>query len=144
MIAERLGQTGQAEADLRRVLEIKPGDAVALNALGYTLADHNQRLDEARDYIERALEQQPDNAAFLDSKGWLLYREGKPEEALDWLRRAWEQFKDPEVAAHYGEVLWKLDRKDKAREIWQRGLDENPDEGDKIHETMQRLTGEAS
>lgn len=144
MIAEKLGETGQAEADLRRVLEMKPGDAVALNALGYTLADHNQRLDEAEDYIDRALEQQPENPAFLDSKGWVLYRQGQPEEALEWLRRAWEQFKDPEVAAHYGEVLWQLDQRDKAREIWQRGLDENPDNDDKIRETMQRLTGEAS
>ena len=144
MIAEKLDQTGQAEADLRRVLDMKPGDAVALNALGYTLADHNKRLDEAEGYIDRALEQQPDNPAFLDSKGWVLYRQGKPEEALEWLRRAWNQFKDPEVAAHYGEVLWQLDQRNKAREVWQRGLDENPDNDDKIRETMQRLTGETS
>ncbi len=144
MIAEKLGETGQAEADLRRVLEMKPGDAVALNALGYTLADHNKRLDEAEGYIDRALEQQPDNPAFLDSKGWVLYRKGRQEEALEWLRRAWDQFKDPEVAAHYGEVLWALDQRDKARDIWQRGLDENPANNDKIRETMQRLTGETS
>lgn len=144
MISEKLGRTGQAEADLRRVLEIKPGDAVALNALGYTLADHNQRLTEARGYIERALEKQPENPAFLDSMGWVLYRQGKPEKALDWLRRAWEKMKDPEVAAHYGEVLWQLGQQDKAREIWRLGEEENPDNLDVIRETRERLTGEAS
>jgi tetratricopeptide (TPR) repeat protein len=144
MIAERLDETGQAEADLRRVLEMKPGDAVALNALGYTLADHDQRLDEAEGYIDRALEQQPDNPAFLDSKGWVLYRKGQLEASREWLRRAWQQFKDPEVAAHYGEVLWQLDEHDRAREVWQRGLDENPDNDDRIRETMQRLTGSSS
>lgn len=144
MIAEKLDETGQAEADLRRVLDMKPGDAVALNALGYTLADHEQRLDEAEGYIDRALEQQPDNPAFLDSKGWVLYQQGQLEASLEWLRRAWQQFKDPEVAAHYGEVLWQLDQRDKARKVWQRGLEENPDNNDKIRETMQRLTGASS
>lgn len=142
MVAERLDKLGQVEADLRRVLDMAPDDAVALNALGYTLADHNQRLEEARGYIEQALEKQPDNPAFLDSMGWVLYRQGRPEEALEWLRRAWEKLNDPEIAAHYGEVLWQLDERDKARRIWRDGLEEHPD-SDKLHETIERLTGEA-
>lgn len=137
LIAERMDRIGQVEADLRRVLELKPDDPVALNALGYTLADHNMRLDEARALIEQALAKQPDNPAFIDSMGWLLFREGKIEEAREWLQRAWDSMKDPEVAAHLGEVLWQLGEKDRARELWNRMHDEHPD-NIPLNETMQR------
>lgn len=137
LIAERMGKLGQVEADLRRVLELKPDDPVALNALGYTLADHNLRLDEARSLIEQALKKQPENPAFIDSMGWLLYREGKLEEAREWLQRARNKLNDPEVSAHLGEVLWELGEKEKARAVWREAHDAHPDNRP-LNETMDR------
>src|SRR5690606_12879141 len=104
MTAEKLGNLGQLEADLRRMLELKPDDSVALNALGYTLADRTDRHQEAFGYISRALEQRPTDPAVMDSMGWVLYRLGQPDEALPWLQKAWQAFPDPEVASHLGEV----------------------------------------
>lgn len=143
MVAEKLGMADQAIADLRRVLELRPDSAVALNALGYTLADHGRHLEQARAYIERALKMQPENPAFLDSMGWVLYRQGHLEKAAHWLQRAWQKMHDPEVAAHYGEVLWKLGKKHQARQVWQTALDQ-ADNAQVVVKTMKRLTGEAS
>ncbi|WP_049751458.1 tetratricopeptide repeat protein [Halorhodospira halophila] len=117
------GDVDGAVEDLRRVLEADPGDPHAQNALGYTLVDHKRDLSEARELIESALEQEPDNAAFLDSKGWLLYREGDPEAALEYLRRAFDQDPHGEIGAHLGEVLWELGERNEAREVWCRALD---------------------
>jgi tetratricopeptide (TPR) repeat protein len=111
---ERRDDIARAEADLRRVLAIDADDVSALNALGYTLADRTDRYREALELISRALAAQPDNAAIIDSHGWVLYRLGKPEEALTELRRAFTKQKDAEIAAHVAEVLWKLGRKDEA------------------------------
>ncbi|MED5601359.1 MAG: tetratricopeptide repeat protein [Pseudomonadota bacterium] len=138
MTAGGLGNYEAMEADLRRVLEQQPDDPAALNALGYTWADQGVHLEQARDMIRRALEQQPNDPAILDSMGWVLYRLGRPEDALPFLRRAYAQFPDPEVSAHLGEVLWVLGEEDDARRVWATALEQSP-EAEPIMETLQRL-----
>lgn len=138
MLAEKTGDLAQLERDLRHILTLNPEDSSALNALGYTLADRTQRLDEAYVYVSRALNLSPEDPAILDSMGWVLYRQGKLKEARNYLRRAYEKFPDPEVAAHYGEVLWVMGAQNQAREIWRDALDSNPD-APHIRETMERL-----
>lgn len=138
MITETTGNLAQMEQDLARVLALEPDNATALNALGYTLANRNLRLDEAHDYVAKALALRPDDPAILDSMGWVLYRQGKLAEARDYLRRAYEKFPDPEVAAHYGEVLWVLGAQGQAREVWRDTLEADPD-APHIREVMDRL-----
>ncbi len=127
-----------AEADLRRILSVDPDNSQALNALGYTLADRTDRQIEALGYIERALALAPEEGAILDSMGWVLYRLGKPDEALEYLERAFELAKDAEIAAHYGEVLWVLGREDEAKAIWKQAMETTPDDP-VLQETVQRL-----
>jgi predicted Zn-dependent protease len=115
---ERRDDVPRAEADLRKILVTEPENVAALNALGYTLADRTPRYQEALELIDRARVAEPDNAAIVDSYGWVLYRLGRNEEALVQLRRAWTLAKDPEIAAHVGEVLWVLGRKDEARRFF--------------------------
>ncbi len=138
MLAEKSGDMSQLEGDLLHILSLNPDDSSALNALGYTLADRTSRLDEAHQYVSRALALNPDDPAILDSMGWVLYRQGKLKEARNYLRRAYEKFPDPEVAAHYGEVLWVMGAQNQAREIWRDALNSNPD-APHIRETMERL-----
>jgi len=138
MVAETIGDLDKMETDLRHVLSINPDDASTLNALGYTLANRTQRLDEAYDYISRALELRPDDPAILDSMGWVLYKRGELEAARDYLRRAYDKFPDPEVAAHYGEVLWVLGAQNQARQVWRDTLETNPD-APHIREVMEKL-----
>ncbi|KAF1699891.1 hypothetical protein CSC68_13585 [Pseudoxanthomonas suwonensis] len=122
---ERQDRIDRAEADLRRVLVTDPENVAALNALGYTLADRTDRYREALELIDRARTAEPDNAAIVDSYGWVLYRLGRSQEALVELRRAWGLMKDPEIAAHLGEVLWTLGRRADARRYFEeaRALD---------------------
>jgi len=94
-----------------------PKDATVLNAFGYTLTNYSKDYKRASRLIKRAIRLEPDNPAIIDSFGWVLYRMGKYENALDALFRAYELFKDPEIAAHIVEVLWKIDRNDEAKEI---------------------------
>ena len=138
MTAGSLEHYDAMETDLRRVLEQQPDDPAALNALGYTWADQGVHLDQAHDMILRALEQQPNDPAILDSMGWVLYRLGRPEDALPFLRRAYAQFPDPEVSAHLGEVLWVLGEEQDARRVWATALEQSP-EAEQILETLQRL-----
>ncbi|MCG5529378.1 tetratricopeptide repeat protein [Halorhodospira halochloris] len=118
-----MGDDVSAEEDLRRVLELAPDDPHAMNALGYTLADNDRDLVEALELITKALEKRPNSAAILDSKGWVLYRLGRLEEALEYLERAWEQEKDAEIGAHLGELLWELDKPDKAQQVWRQAVE---------------------
>ncbi|NYS61017.1 tetratricopeptide repeat protein [Vreelandella salicampi] len=113
------GDLTQMEADIKQILQNDPDDAMALNALGYTLADENVpgRLDEAQEMIERAHELDPDNPAVMDSLGWVYYRQGELERALPWLERAYAQIPDQEIAAHLAEVLHGLGRVEQARAI---------------------------
>ncbi len=132
------GETDLAIEAYREAVALRPDSATALNALGYTLADRTDQLREARRLIERALEKEPDNAAIVDSMGWVLFRQGKPAEALPWLERAWEMIRDPEVAAHLGETLWALERRAEAREILQEAYDEYPG-SEPLRDTLERL-----
>ena len=115
---ERQDQIDKAEADLRRVLVIAPDNVAALNALGYTLADRTKRYREALELIDRARVADPSNAAIIDSYGWVLFKLGKSREALDYLRRAYAQQKDPDIASHLGHVLWVLGQKAEARKYF--------------------------
>ncbi len=119
LTAERIGKPEILESHLKRLLELKPDHAHALNALGYSLADRNVRLDEAHDLIRRALALSPDDPFITDSLGWVLYRQGRLPEALQVLETAYRLKADPEIAAHLGEVLWKLERREDARRILQ-------------------------
>ncbi len=121
LLAEKVDRVDITEADLLKVLSTEPENANALNALGYTLADRTTRLKEALGYIKRAAELVPDDPAILDSLGWVSYRLGKMDEALKWLGQAFAKLEDAEIAAHYGEVLWENNQRDKAKQIWKRG-----------------------
>ena len=136
---EQLGNIDGAETDLRKILDLKPNDPDAMNALGYTLADRTDRYQEALIFIEKALQQKPESAAILDSMGWVLLKLSRLVEAEPYFVKAWEKSKDHEIAAHYGELLWRLGRQQDAREIWETGYESNP-ESDKIRATIQRLT----
>jgi tetratricopeptide (TPR) repeat protein len=135
---ERADRIGEAEADLRKILARMPDDARALNALGYTLAVHTDRLAEADKLVARALELTPDDAAVIDSMGWVRFRQGRAQEALPLLQRAYAQFPDAEVAAHLGEVMWALGKKDRARELWAQASRDDPD-NIVLRETIKRL-----
>lgn len=124
---ERRDDIARAEADLRTILVTDPENVAALNALGYTLADRTTRYEEALELIDRARIAEPDNAAIIDSYGWVLYRLGRNEEALVELRRAYTMQKDAEIAAHVAEVLWVLGRKDEARRYFDEARKLDPD-----------------
>ncbi|MFC4259466.1 tetratricopeptide repeat protein [Marinobacter lacisalsi] len=138
MSHESLGNIDQSLADLSSMVELQPDNPTALNALGYVLTVHTDRLSEARGYIEEALTMDPDNPAILDSMGWVLFRQGDNEGALNYLRRAYEIYPDPEIAAHYGEVLWTSGQRAQARVVWERAVDEAPDH-ELLLETLDRL-----
>lgn len=131
-------RVAEAERDLRAYLKLKPKSAQGLNALGYILANRTNRIREARELVSRALKLDPDNPMILDSMGWVEYRSGKLEAALRYLQRAHHLMPDPEIAAHLGEVLWKMGREAEARELWARSLEANPD-SDIIRRTQQRF-----
>jgi tetratricopeptide (TPR) repeat protein len=131
MAAERVDRIDVLEADLRRVIKMKPDYAHAYNALGYTLAEKTDRLSEAKDLIEKAYKLSPEDPFILDSLGWVHYRLGNLGEALKHLQAAYGARTDPEIAAHLGEVLWKVGQRDEAQKIWRTALHENPD-----HETL--------
>lgn len=124
---ERLDRVPEAIIDLQVLVAEDPEDADALNALGYTLADRTTDFEEALGYIERALALSPEQPAILDSMGWVLFKLGRAEEALDYLQRAFAAQEDAEIAAHLAEVLAALGREGEAREIWQKGAGLDPD-----------------
>ena len=126
LLAERLNKLTVMETRLRRLIELRPDNPQAYNALGYAYADRGQRLDEARRLIEKALAMAPDDAAILDSMGWVLFRQGDPAGALTYLERSYERQKDPEIAAHMGEVLWALGRQDDARRVLREAQEKFP------------------
>jgi tetratricopeptide (TPR) repeat protein len=117
LLAERLNKMALMETRLRRLIELRPDNPQAYNALGYAYADRGERLPEARQLIEKALALAPDDAAILDSMGWVLFRQGDLPGALSYLERSYGQREDPEIAAHLGEVLWSMGRQDDARRL---------------------------
>ena len=131
MAAERIEKIDVLEADLKRVIQMKPDYAHAYNALGYTLAEKTNRLVEARELIEKAYKLSPEDPFIMDSLGWVHHRLGQTQEALKHLQNAYSARPDPEIAAHLGEVLWKSGQRDEATKIWRAALTENPN-----HETL--------
>lgn len=133
------GDLAGGERDLRTIIAADPDSADALNALGYTLADRTDRLVEANELIERALKIKPDEPAILDSHGWVQFRLGNLDQAIELLRQAFAKQPDGEVAAHLGEALWTRGDKAEARRIWEQGKEKDAE--DKVlAETIKRLT----
>jgi len=128
LVAERLDKLDVLEADLAKILEKKPDDVAALNALGYTLVDRTQRYDEAAKYLGKAIELQPDEPVIVDSYGWLLYKQGKLALALEYLRKAYEKQPENEIAAHIAEVLWVMGDKKQARELFDAAFKKSPED----------------
>lgn len=139
-VHDTVGDMAGSEADLQQIIRMQPDNARALNHLGYMLADRTERYEEALELIERAIALEPEDPAIIDSLGWAQYKLGILEEALENLRRAYAAFPDHEVAAHLGEVLWALDRREEAEQIWEEALVENP-ESEFVLPTMERLKG---
>lgn len=138
MVEAELNKFDDAERDLKKVLDQQPDDARSLNALGYLLANHTQRYQEALGYINLALKLAPEDPSVMDSMGWVQYRLGNLEGALTYLQDAFKRQQDPEIAAHLGEVLWQLGRQDKAKAVWEGALVQNP--GHRVlRETVDRL-----
>lgn len=127
MAAERIHRYDIMEHELRKLILLKPEMWHAYNALGYSLADRNERLDEAQQLIEKALSMSPDDYYVLDSMGWIKYRRGQLSQAADYLKRAYAVQADPEIAAHLGEVLWQQGKHEEALKTWENALHEHPD-----------------
>lgn len=138
LTAEKLERYDVLEASLRKLIRLKPDHAHAYNALGYSFADRNLHLPEARKLIERALELMPEDYYIVDSMGWVLYRMGDLKGALEHLQRAYAGRPDAEIGAHLGEVLWKLGRHDEAGRVWDEALKQFP-ENETLRKTLKRL-----
>ncbi len=126
MSAERVQQYTVLETQLRLLIKIKPTFAQAYNALGYSFADRNVKLEEANRLIAKALELSPGDHYIMDSMGWVQYRLGNLDKAYEYLNKAYNLQNDSEIAAHLGEVLWKQGKHDEASKIWDEGLKANP------------------
>ncbi|MFZ2302626.1 MAG: tetratricopeptide repeat protein [Gallionella sp.] len=126
MLAEKNGKPDVFEQTIRQLIQVKPDYAHAYNALGYSLLERNERIPEAVELVEKALQLAPDDIAIMDSVGWGYYRSGRLDESVKLLRRAFAGNPDPEIASHLGEVLWARGSKDEARKIWQDSLKAHP------------------
>ena len=126
MAAERVQQFTVLETQLRQLINIKPAFAQAYNALGYSFADRNVKLEEANKLIAKALELSPNDHYIMDSMGWVQYRLGNIDKALDYLTKAYHLQNDPEIAAHLGEVLWSQGKRDEASKVWDDALKTSP------------------
>ncbi len=138
LVAEKLGDFTRMESLLRRIVEIQPSSPHAYNALGYSLADRNVRLEEARGLIAKAVELAPEDAYIQDSLGWVEFRLGNHEVARQILERAFQAKPDAEIAAHLGEVLWTLGDRERAKVTWRKGLALNAD-NDTLLSTLRRF-----
>ena len=140
LAAEKVDRLDDAEAGLRKLIKLEPDSAQAYNALGYTLADRTDRYEEARRYIVKALALAPNDPFILDSMGWVEYRLGNLDEALGYLRRAYDMQPDPEIAAHLGEVLWINGAKQEAQRIWTDSANKYPD-NETLQQAMRKYLG---
>lgn len=135
---ESADKVDECIADLRKLVADRPNDPAAVNALGYTLVDRTRHHKEGLQLIEQALAETPDSGAVLDSMGWALFRIGRHQDALGYLEQAKRRINDPEVDLHLGEVLLALDRKNDARDLWQKAIERYP-ENDEIKQRLQKL-----
>ncbi|MDM0020650.1 tetratricopeptide repeat protein [Variovorax saccharolyticus] len=138
MVAEKLNRLDEMERLLRRVIELKPDNQNAYNALGYSLADRKVRLEEARSLIQKAVQLAPEDPFIADSLGWVEYRLGNTAEALRILEDAYKRRPDPEIGAHLGEVLWAAGQRDRAVTIWKEASLADAD-NETLQETLKRL-----
>jgi tetratricopeptide (TPR) repeat protein len=138
LTAEKLERFDVLEENLRKLIQVQPDYAHAYNALGYSFAERNMRLPEARKLIERALELSPEDHFIIDSLGWVLYRQGDLKGALRELRRAYGGRPDAEIGAHLGEVLWVMGERAEAEKIWRESLRSAP-ENESLLKTIKRL-----
>lgn len=139
LTAEKIGKVELAVNDLENIVKREPENAQALNALGYTLIDKTKQLERGLGFIKKANKLEPDDPAIHDSMGWAFYRLGQYDDALKYLRRAFEKLKDAEVAAHLGEVLWVAGDRNAAQEIWNAALQQAPND-DLLLNVMQKFT----
>jgi tetratricopeptide (TPR) repeat protein len=138
MVAETLKRFQTTEQSLRKVIQLAPQNQHAYNALGYSLAERNVRLEEARQLIQRALELAPEDPFILDSMGWVEFRLGRLSSAEQILRKAYQLRPDPEIAAHLGEVLWAQGQRNDAKAVWREAASKSPD-NDTLKNTLTRL-----
>lgn len=138
MVAEKLNRLDEMERLLRRLIELKPDNQNAYNALGYSFADRKIRLDEARTLIQKAVQLAPEDPFIADSLGWVEFRLGNTDEALRILEAAYKTRPDPEIGAHFGEVLWTAGQKERAVTIWKEALLTDA-ENETLQETLKRL-----
>ena len=138
MLAEKLERLDLLEQNLTKLISLQPDHAHAYNALGYSLADRNLRLPEAQALIEKALQLAPDDPFIIDSMGWLLFRTGKNQQALEYLKKAYSARPDPEIAAHLGEVLWVAGERVEAERIWIEAVKKMPG-NDALNSTIKRF-----
>ena len=138
MLAERAKQFDLMERELRKLIQIAPDNQHAYNALGYSLADRNVRLQDAFELISKANQLAPNDPYILDSLGWVEFRLGRLEQALKTLQRAYEIKADAEIAAHLGEVMWTMGRQDDAKKLWRSANDKDP-KNETLRTTLQRL-----
>jgi len=138
MVAEKSGQWDVMESALRKIMELAPNNQHAYNALGYSLAERNIRLQEALTLVDKALKLAPDDPFIMDSMGWVQFRLGNLKEAESLLRRAYELRPDVEIAAHLGEVLWVKGQKEDAQRLWRDAQTKDP-QNDTLKSTLARL-----
>lgn len=138
LAADKIDRFDIVEKDLRRLIELKPDNAHAYNALGYSLAERGIRLAEALALIQKAVELSPEDPYIMDSLGWVYFRMGKIQEGLNYLNLAFSSRPDPEIAAHLGEVLWVQGERENAEKIWRSALEIDPD-NETLLDTMKRL-----
>ncbi len=142
LVAERLDKLDVLEADLLKILEKNPDDVGALNALGYSLVDRSQRYDDAEKYLSKALSLQPDEAVIIDSYGWLLFRRGRLEQALEYLQRAYAKQAENEIAAHIAEVMWVMGSVKEARQFFEEVYKKSPDDDYLLEFKKRFISGE--
>jgi len=138
LLTEKLGNFEEMERLLRELIARQPDHHHAYNALGYSLAERNVRLTEARELVQKALTMAPNDPFIQDSLAWVEFRLGRKDEALRILESAYRTRPDAEIAAHMGEVLWSLGQRERATAIWREGLRLNP-ENDTLVQTLRRL-----
>jgi len=138
LLADKLNKYDLMEKLLREAIKIRPDYAVAYNALGYSFADRNINLEDAKKYIELALSISPNNHYILDSMGWLYFRLGKLDSALSFIQKAYDVQSDPEIAAHLGEILWAQGKKKEANDLLELSLQSSPD-NEVLKEAFKRL-----